>query len=135
MSLPPYLIFKGKRTDDDLKKSASPGTVIRMSDTGWSNGQLFMNYLRTHFLKYVTPPKDKKVQLLYDGHKSHLGTKVINWANEHNIILFVLPPHTYHITQPLDRGCLGPVKRAFYDICKSYMSDNIGMLTNRYNMT
>ena len=47
MSLPPYLIFKGKRTNDDLKKGASPGTVIRMSDSDWSNGQLFIDYAYT----------------------------------------------------------------------------------------
>ncbi len=33
----------------------------------------------------------------------------INWANEHGIILLILPPHTTHRLQPLDVGMFQPL--------------------------
>ena len=42
--------------------------------------------------------------MLYDGHKSHSQLTLTDLVNKHNVILFVLPPHSSHLTQPLDVG-------------------------------
>ena len=79
----------------ELLKGASVGADGTVSDTGYSNGAIFTNYLKNHFLKYVQS-RDSSVPilLLYDGHLSHVSLTLIEWARENNIILFVLPPHT-----------------------------------------
>lgn len=48
--------------------------------------------------------------LIFDGFEGHLKPAVINYAidNHHDIILFCLPVHTSHKTQPLDVGVFGP---------------------------
>jgi hypothetical protein len=51
---------------------------------------------------------------LYDGHRSHISVTVIEWAQAHNIVIFVLPPHTSHVTQPLDVAVFGPFRK-FYN--------------------
>ena len=41
----PNSFFKGKRFNPDLMKGASPGSNCAMSESGWSNGQIFKEYL------------------------------------------------------------------------------------------
>lgn len=50
---------------------------------------------------------------VYDGHLGHVSLHLIEWARENNIILFVLPPHTSHILQPMDLGCFGPFETIY----------------------
>ena len=40
-AIPPYLIFPGKRMNDDLLEDSSPGTVGTVTETGWSNSEKF----------------------------------------------------------------------------------------------
>ena len=102
--LPPYIIFKRKRMCNDLLAGALPGTQAAMSKTGWSTTKVFQMYLNEHFLKYVLTNTDEPLLLLYDGHSSHINVPLIEWAQKHNIILFLLPAHTSHLLQPLDVG-------------------------------
>ncbi|CAB1096598.1 unnamed protein product [Ectocarpus sp. CCAP 1310/34] len=48
---------------------------------------------------------------MLDGHASHMSYEVIKLAMELNIILFQLPSHTSHITQPLDVVAFGTFKK------------------------
>ena len=109
-TLPPYMIFKGKKITDNLLAGGLPWTQCTMSDSGWSNSKTFQTYLTEHFLKYVPTHKDDPLLLLYDGHRSHVNVPLIEWAEIHNVILFLLPAHTSHLTQPLDVGVFGPFK-------------------------
>jgi hypothetical protein len=52
-----------------------------------------------------------------DSHGSHDTLNLIELAQQHNIILFCLPPHTTHKLQPLDVGVFGPFSRAWTDHC------------------
>jgi len=47
-----------------------------------------------------------------DGHSSHYSPAAICLAAEQEVILLTLPPNTTHVTQPLDKGCFGPLKGA-----------------------
>ena len=40
----------------ELLNGASPGTDATVSETGWSNGVIFQEYLENHFLKFVPIP-------------------------------------------------------------------------------
>lgn len=75
--------------------------------------ELYFN-LPEYFLKYMYVQtgrhQDQYVVLLYDGHASLVNPETTEWAKAHTIILFVLPPDTCHILQPLDFACLGPFK-------------------------
>ena len=130
-SLPPYFVFKGKQMNTDLMTGALPGSGYAMSETGWSNSNIFKRYLQEHFLTYSQAGKNanEHTLLLYDGHSSHLSKEVINWALENKIVLFVLPPHTSHLLQPLDVGCYGPFKSYYYSECSQWMRCHI-VITN-----
>lgn len=52
-SIPPYFVFPGARMGDDLLQGSSPGTEGTVSESGWSNSGIFIDYLKSHFTKYV----------------------------------------------------------------------------------
>ena len=134
-ALPPYYVFKGKRTNSELLKGALPGTGIALTETGWSNKTVFKTYLQDHFLKYAQAGinVDDHILLIYDGRACHVSLDVIEWAKE-KIILFVLPPHTSHMLQPLDVGCFGPFKSAYYSECSLWMARQRGEVITKYIM-
>ncbi|XP_062613890.1 uncharacterized protein LOC134275640 [Saccostrea cucullata] len=112
-SIPPFLVFPGKRLLPELLDGATTGCDGAMSDTGYSNTEIFNNYVKNHFTKFVSGKPGQPILLLYDGHRSHTSLSLIQWARENNIILFVLPPHTSHLLQPMDVGCFGPFETLY----------------------
>ena len=71
---------------------------------------------------------------MYDGHKFHLSFTLIEWARKRNVILFVLPPHTNHLTQPLDVSVFGPFKCQYNKECKAYLQKNPGVSITKYEV-
>ena len=126
--LPPYIIFKAKRMCNDLLAGVLSGTQAAMSKTGWANTKVFQMHLHEHFLKYVPTNKDEPLLLLYDRHSSHINVPLIEWAQKHNIILFMLPAHTSHLLQPLDVGVFGPFKVSYYNECRNYLRKHPGQI-------
>jgi len=129
-AIPPYFVFPGKRMRSELMEGSTVGADGTVSDSGWSNGAIFRQYLAEHFIKYVQGRDvQQPILLLYDGHRSHISLNIIEWAKAQNIILFVLPPHTSHVLQPLDVGCFGPFQRIYdnlrHKFMRSHFSSNI----------
>ena len=73
------------------------------------------------------------VAFIIDGHSSHYSPATIKLAAENQIIVFVLPPHTTHIAQPLDRGCFSPLKTAWRKYCHDFRAKNPGRVVTRYD--
>ena len=69
-----------------------------MSESGWSDTEIFTWYRQEHLVKYF-PACDAKspVLVMYDGHKSHISIGLTEWAKQNHIILFVLSPHCSHL--------------------------------------
>ena len=72
--------------------------------------------------------------MLYDEHRSHVSLTLSDWARRNNVILFVLPPHTSHLTQPLDVGIFGPFKSMYYKECQDYMKHHPGLTITKYEV-
>ena len=132
-SVPPYFVFKGAKWDDGLLEGCVPGSSGTVTKNGWSNSEVFQQYLKEHFLQYATQ-NNHPLLLLYDGHTTHVNSVLVEWARKHNIILFVLPPHTSHILQPLDVGIFGPLKTMYYSQCQNYMRQHPGEIIGRWNI-
>ncbi len=49
--------------------------------------------------------------------------------------VFCLPPHTTHITQPLDKGCYGPLKMAWRQECQNFLTSNPGKVITIYQFS
>ena len=67
------------------------------------------------FLAYAPPVRP--LLFLMDRHLSHFQPDLINQAAAEGVIMFCLPPHTTHLTQPRDKGCFGPLKAYWQEEC------------------
>jgi len=70
-----------------------------------------------------------------DGHSSHFCLDMFRMAAKDKIMLFTLPQHTTHLTQPLDEGCFGPLKVAWHQACHKFCSQNVGKVLSIYDFS
>ena len=85
-------------------------------------------------MKYMQTGSNKSKQLLYDGHKSHIHPEIIEFARNHDITLFVLPPHTSHLLQPLDVACFGPLQKFYDQEAQKFLLQNPGRVISKYDV-
>ncbi|XP_067648890.1 uncharacterized protein [Haliotis asinina] len=96
---------------------------------------VFRYYLEHHFGEVVQGrDSNKKILILYDGQKSHISLPPIDWAKDHNILLFILPAHTSRVLQPLDVGCVGPFEKISNEYHK-FMRSNACTGIDRYSVS
>ena len=103
---PPFYIFPGKRWDDSFIDGAVAGSVGKMTEIGWVKIGIFEDYIINHLARYAGIEKGDNQEatlILYDGHKSHLSLTLTTLAQERNVILYVLPPHSR-----LKKAFIGP---------------------------
>ena len=132
--IPPYIVLPGARVSQDLYGGTTPGTTLTCSKNGWSNGEIFEDYMKSHFAQNVPGFGQEWLLVLFDGHKSHTGLRIIDWAKQNKIVLFLLPPHSSWKTQPLDVGLFRPFKQIFRAECSRFMRRNPGLTITRYNI-
>ena len=132
-SIPPMVIFEGKYLNHQWTEGEVPGTYYGMSGKGWTDQELFRNWLKNHFLKYAV--SGRPLLLLLDGHSSHYEPRSVEIAKEEDIILFCLPPHTTQDSQPLDCTVFGPLKRHWSDVCHQYQQRNPGTVISKLNFS
>ena len=80
-----------------------------------------------HFLPHA--PAARPLLLLLDGHSLHYNPSVINKAAEEKVIIFCLPSHSSHETQPLDKGQFGPLKPLGKRCVRSFWLTILGRLS------
>ena len=93
----------------------------------------FSHWFENHYIHYI--PLFRPVLLLMDGHSSHFCPNIIRMAAKEKIILFTLPPNTTHLTQPLYKGCFGPLKVACHQVCHRFYSQNPGRVVSIYDFS
>ena len=129
--LPPMIIFDHKNLRPEYTEGEVPGTVYGLSKSGWIDSELFELWFKNHFLAHAPP--FRPLLLLLDGHSSHYQPNFIRAAAEEKIIVFCLPPHTTHLTQPLDKGIFGPLKVYWRDECIRFMASHPDQVVCRFN--
>lgn len=129
-SMPPMVILNRKTLPPDFTVGEVPGTVYGLSARGWIDQELFRDWFCFHFLKYAPTPRP--LLLLLDGHSSHYCPETIHLAAKEGVVIFVLPPNSTHILQPLDKDTFAPLKLFWREAVQRYMSKNPGLHVNRY---
>lgn len=122
-----------KETESGANCWRGAGNLFGLSDKGWMDQELFDAWLLRHFLCYA--PSTRPLLLLLDGHSSHYSPHAIRFAAKEKVIMFALPPHTTHVTQPLDQGCFSPLKMAWREVCHTFTAENPGKRVARFNFS
>ncbi|CAH1364933.1 unnamed protein product [Tenebrio molitor] len=99
-SIPPMILFKGKRMKAEFADDLPPGSVCRMTEKGSMTAKCFVDWLH-HFGHYK--PTGRCV-LIFDGAKSHLDYDIVATADQYDVVLYCLPSNTTHELQPLDKA-------------------------------
>ena len=143
---PPFIVWANKvhcvgfYADDD---DGRPVTFSR-SPSGYMDDELGLDYISKHFDRYTacvesvdltasttTSTIDANASMTYrmlivDGHSSHIACPVVEYALDHQIILYCLPAHSTHRMQPLDVACFGPLAQAYRSALQSFIYQNPG---------
>ena len=131
--MPPMVIFSRKNLIPELTRGEVEGTIYGLSASGWIESELFSDWFRNHFLEYA--PKSRPLLLLLDGHSSHYCPDFIRQACDSGVIVFCLPPHSTHVSQPLDASCFHALKVYWDQSCDEYMSTNPGKIVTIYTFS
>jgi hypothetical protein len=111
-SLTPLIIFKGKTLSSRWIPTDTPSDwFFFCNNEGWTSNEHAKKWLMEDF----EPNTEEKAQgrthlLIFDGHGSHTTPDAIRHCIFNRIKLALLPPHSSHLTQPLDVGVFSSMK-------------------------
>lgn len=88
---PMLCVFKGKYVMENWFNEV-PQMAVSATERGWMETNLFYNWFKNLFLKQIGP--ERPVLLIYDGHVTHVSTKLIKLAKDNEVTIMKLPPHT-----------------------------------------
>ena len=131
--LPPMYIFYRKRMVEVLMNGAPPQSVGYVSDSGWTDSELFVKWLE-HFVAITNASTNAQHAIIMDGHQSHKTLAAVNFARRHGIHLLTLPSHSTHKMQPLDRTFFKALKSAYNAEADSWMVSNHGRRITHYDI-
>lgn len=129
--VPPFLLVKGAY---HLANWYSEGGLpdfwaIKPTSNGWTNNETGLDWIK-HFDKHTRRrTKGSHRMLMLDGHGSHQSVEFEAYCKDHNIVPICLPPHSSHITQPLDVGLFSPLKRAYGKEIDTFVRAHINHIT------
>ena len=119
--IPPMVIFEGKHLSTEWTKGEVPDTLYGMSEKGWTDIELFHYWMTNLFIQNIPPACP--VMLLLDGHSSHYEPDTIRIAQNEEVVVLCLPPHTTHVSLSLDVSFFCPPKTYWSDSCHKYVQD------------
>jgi hypothetical protein len=110
----PLTIFKGKSVQLQwFNAKDTPDWRYTTSENGWTSTEIGIAWLEGIFIPETRPIDDSWRILVVDGHGSHISVEFLYLCKINRIQLIFLPPHTSHITQPLDLTCFSPIKTRY----------------------
>jgi hypothetical protein len=76
------------------------------------DSQFFLTWFQEYVLPFTADRRSEAspVILILDNFSGHVHPTTLRVANENNVIMVGLPPHSTHITQPLDVTLMKPLK-------------------------
>ena len=130
-ALPPYVIYDAKSLNPGWMQGGVAGARYTRSPNGWIDTELFHKWIEEHFLPLAV--SSRPLLLILDGHSTHYQPSTVQFAKDNQIIMFCLPPHSTHASQPLDTAVFNPLKRNWNDAVHAFLSQNPGKVVTKYN--
>ncbi|XP_033725141.1 jerky protein homolog-like [Pecten maximus] len=110
--IPPLVIVKGK-TDRSMQAYGTDegpdGAIYTFQSNAWMEDVLGEKWFADVFIKNIGPCRPQI--LIMDQHKSHEVIGLLEKARQEEILIFVMPSHSSHFLQPLDKGVFGLLKK------------------------
>ena len=103
--MPPMVIFKGSKVENEARDATPSGWMIHHSKSGYIHTKLFaeIGEKLVEFIKEKKLEKKGKHLLLLDSHSSHsFNLHFMCFMQGHGVEVLCFPPHCTHLMQPLD---------------------------------
>ncbi len=124
-SIPPLIIYEGKTIDSGYY-DYDFNFWLSSNDTAYMTKEIF-RYWVNHFVSFVNPTAELPVLLILDNFQGHLDIEALKYMQQNHVFLCGLPPHTSHISQPLDLTVFSHLKTRYKAKYNEYMQ--------QYNMS
>lgn len=110
-ALSPLIIFKGKTLSKCWLTNAPQHWMFSYNTEGWTSIEHCKKWITENFEPSTREKANRHPRLLiFDGHDSHTMVDIVLPCIQNQIHLALLPPHTSHLTQPLDIGVFSSLK-------------------------
>ena len=129
--IPPSILFKGQQLNPEYALGFPDSYFIGATSNGWMDSKQFYGWLTNHFAQRIPREVGIPVLLLIDGHTSHINLHTSKFCADNKILLYKLPPHSSHATQPLDRSFFGFLKVQWEQSVSSFIVKNCMAVTKR----
>ena len=139
--LKPLFVHKNKTLHEDAKKCTFYRNVYYShTSSAFISTAIYNKYIEDEIIPYIEKTRtllgklDARAILIVDGLKSHNNEYINSTLAQHHIEYLMMPAHSSHILQPLDRYFFHAVKQA-YSRCKKRKDINsiTGNLERIYN--
>ncbi|KAL2889054.1 Jerky protein-like protein-like [Ceratocystis lukuohia] len=114
-AIAPFIVVAGEHHLADLYQKGSLPTdwAIAMAHNGRADNDIILQWLK-HFDRHTKAQSTGRYRLLIlDGHDSNHSVDFEKYCEDNNIVTLCIPAHSSHLLQPLDVGCIGPLKQAY----------------------
>ena len=119
--LRPYVIVPTKSINKEILSFVRPSKECRLvfHPNGFSTHAVFFDWFKEVLLPKIQSQRermkcpDKKAVLIFDGFAGHESKELDALAAENRILLIKIPPHSSHLTQPLDQQIFQTLKAAY----------------------
>jgi len=128
-SMPPLAIL-GLKTLNTI----SPDLLQRFhfhcgGDSSWMTGELFKIWIETYFIPHVETVRNRigiyaAALLILDGHTSRNNLDFKKYWEQYLVAIFIIPPHSSHILQPMDLSVNGIFKQHLGKMLKINKGDS-----------
>lgn len=133
--LPPAVIYTGQTLQaqwfDDCLDDSFKSWRFTATPNGYTTDEVGYEWLTTFFIPLTDPGQKQWRLLILDGHTSHCGDNFMVACAVNRIYLCCLPPHSSHISQPLDVGCFAVLKRKFRQLLEKFSYENVGAAVSK----
>ena len=128
--VPPYLVLPGKEWNEHYLDGTCNGAGGECSESGVCDPFVMKNYFERHFKKFACVGKNcRPTLILYDGHKTVLPSVLKCWAEQNNVVFFVLPPYLSCVCL-FNIGCFAALKDAYSQEGQSLKLQNSKLTTS-----
>ena len=126
----PHLIYPAKHIQRSMiPKGDKLETFISVTEKGYQTAGSLLPTLK-HWDKDLQKRKvPKPVVWMTDGHVSRINLAVVEWCHKNGWIMYLSPPHTTGIHQPLDQ-IFSSWHKAFNDRVKAWCDTHTGKEVN-----
>ena len=137
-SLRTMVIIQNKTLNGDLLKYGYPNAedaLVCSSSSGYITSDLFLEYVKKILIPEINARRIKNNRiwgnavLIMDGARPHSNVEALNLLKINNITLQLLPPHSSHILQPLDKLIFSVWKR---EINKTKTKEDLKKSSKRF---